>query len=84
MTLDIFLSTSHSDTSYQVLKSIGLTVQKTFRIYFQAGDCGGQTGFPIRTNLAFFLVQQVTQILPTMFRVNWPFGSGEVKNRFIK
>ena len=57
---------------------------KKFKIYFQAGDCGGQIGFPIRTNLAFF-DQQVTQILSTMFRVNWPFGSGEeVKNRFIK
>ena len=28
---------------------------------------------------------QVTQMLPTKFRVNWPFGSGEeVKNRFSR
>ena len=28
---------------------------------------------------------QVTQLLPTNFRVNWPFGSGEeVKNRFSR
>ena len=23
-------------------------------------------------------------MLPTKFRVNWPFGSGEVKNRFLR
>ena len=27
---------------------------------------------------------QVTQMLPTKFRVNWPFGSGEGKNRFSR
>ena len=28
---------------------------------------------------------QVTQMTPTKFRVNWPFGSGEeVKNRFSR
>ena len=28
---------------------------------------------------------QVTQMLPTKFRVNWPFGSGEeAKNRFSR
>ena len=42
----------------------------------QAGNCGGHFGFPIRTNLPF-LDQQFTQILPTKFQVNWPFGSGE-------
>ena len=34
--------------------------------------------------LAIFYLQ-VTQMLPTKFRVNWPFGSGEeVKNRFSR
>ena len=50
----------------------------------QAGNCGGHFGFPIRTNLPFF-DQQFTQILPTMFQVNWPFSSGgEAKNRLSR
>ena len=27
---------------------------------------------------------QVILMVPTKFRVNWPFGSGEAKNRFSK
>ena len=27
---------------------------------------------------------QVTQMLPTKFRINWPFGSGEAKNTFSR
>ena len=57
---------------------------KKFKIDFQACDSGRHTGFPIRTNLAIFDLQ-VTQILPTMFRINWPLGPGEeVKNRFLR
>ena len=60
-----------------------LTVQTKFQIDFQAGDYGGHTGFPIRINLIIFNLQ-VTKILPTMFQVNWPFGSEEVQNRFLR
>ena len=39
-------------------------------------------GWPIGTNLAIF-DQQVTLMLPTKFKVSWPFSSGEeAKNRF--
>ena len=41
---------------------------------------GGHLAFPVG---AIFDLQ-VTPMLPTKFRVNWPFGSGEVKNRFSK
>ena len=35
--------------------------------------------------LYFFFNLQVTPMLPTKFRVNWPFGSGEeAKNRFSR
>ena len=45
---------------------------------------GSQLGFTIGTILAIFDLR-VTQMLPTMFRVNWPFSSGEeAKNRFSK
>ena len=64
------------------LESIGLSVQEEKRkIYFQDG---GHLGFPIGTILAIFDLQ-VTQMLPTKFGVNWPFGSGEeAKNRFSR
>ena len=45
---------------------------------------GSHLGFPIRMILAIFDLQ-VTQMLPTKFRVNWLFGSGEeVKNRVTR
>ena len=40
---------------------------------------GGQFGFPIGTILATFDLQ-ATIILPIKFRVNQPFGSGEIQN----
>ena len=43
---------------------------------FQDGRHGGHFGFTIGTILAIFDLQ-VTSMLPTKFRVNWPFGSGE-------
>ena len=45
---------------------------------------GGQLGFTISTILAIFDLR-VTLMLPTKFRVNWPFGSKEeAKNRFSR
>ena len=55
------------------MELIGLSVQKKFKINFQHG---GHTGFPLKTNVTILDVQ-VTQMLPTKFRVNWPFGLGE-------
>ena len=54
-------------------KSIGLLVQeKKFNMDFQDGS---HLRFPIRIILVTFDLQ-VTLILPTKFRVNWPFDSG--------
>ena len=50
-------------------------------MYFQDR---GHLGFLIGTILAIFDLQ-VAPMLPTKFRVKWPFGSGEeVKNRFSR
>ena len=66
------------------VESIGLSLLQKFKINFQDDDCSGHTGFPMKTNIAFFNLQ-VTQILPTKFLVNWPFGSGEeVQDRFLR
>ena len=52
-------------------ESIALSVQeKKHKIDFQDG---GHLGFPIQMILAIFDLQ-VTQILPTKFRVIWPKG----------
>ena len=61
-------------------ESIALLVQKKkFKINFQNGR---HLGFPIQTIWAIFDLQ-VTLMLSTKFRVNWPFSSGEeAKNRF--
>ena len=65
-------------------QSIGLSVQeKKFKIYFEDDGCGSQPGFPVDTISASFDLQ-VTLILPTKFRINWHFGSGEVQNRFLR
>ena len=62
-------------------RSIGLSVQKKFKIDLQDG---GHIRFPIGTNLAIFDLQ-VSQILPIKFPVNWPFCSGEeVQYRFLR
>ena len=58
-------------------QSIGLSVQeKKRKIDFQDGLLDGHLGFPIGTILVIFYLQ-VTPTLPTKFRVNWPFASGE-------
>ena len=44
---------------------------------FQDGGIGGHLGFPIETILAIFDLQ-VTPMLPTKYRVNWPRGVGGV------
>ena len=41
---------------------------------FQDGGCGGHLEFLIRTFFAIFDLQ-IAPILPTKFRVNWPFSS---------
>ena len=54
--------------------------EKKRKIDFQDGYHGGHLGFLIGTILAIFALQ-VTLMLPTKFKVNKPFGSGEeVKN----
>ena len=69
----------HYDDIYTLILSIlifqssGLSVQKKFKIDFQDG---GRLRFLIKTNLAIFDLQ-VTQILPTKFRVNCPFVQEE-------
>ena len=67
------------------LESSGLSVQeKKRKIDFQDGRHGGHLGFPIGTILAIFDLQ-VTLMLPSKFRVKWPFSSGEeAKNRFSR
>ena len=60
------------------LESNGLSVQeKKRKIDFQDGGNGGHLGFPIGTILAVFDLQ-VTLMLPTKYRVNWPGGVGGV------
>ena len=59
------------------LESSGLSVQeKKQKIDFQDGGHGGHLGFPIGMILAIFDLQ-VTQVLPSEFGVNWPYGSGK-------
>ena len=58
-------------------KSIALSVQeKKFKTDFQDGRYSRNLGFPIATIWAIFYLQ-VTPMLPTKFRVNWPFISEE-------
>ena len=65
------------------LESIGLSIQeKKQKIDFQDGCHGGHLGFLIGMILAIFDLQ-VTQMLPSKFGGNWPFGS-EAKNRFSR
>ena len=42
---------------------------------FQDGRHGGHLGFLIDTILAIFNLQ-VTLMLPTKYRINWPMGVG--------
>ena len=69
------------------LGSFGFSVQeKNRKMDFQDGHLGhgGHLGFAIGAISTIFNLQVIT-ILPTKFRVNWPFGSGkEVQNRFLR
>ena len=47
--------------------------RRSEKIDFQDGGHGGHLGFPIGTILAIFDLQ-VTLMLPTKYRVNWPRG----------
>ena len=49
-----------------------LVQEKKRRKEFQDGRHGGDFGFAIETILAIFDLQ-VIPMLPTKFRVNWPF-----------
>ena len=79
--LFIFWSTSHSDASYRG------SCQLAFRFREVKNRFSRWPWRPSlisdRNNLSFFDLQ-VTPKLPTEGRVNWPFGSGEVKNRFSR
>ena len=58
--------------------------EKKRKIDFQDGCHGGHLGLPIGMILAIFDLQ-ATQMLPSKFGVNWPYGSGkEAKNRFSR
>ena len=60
------------------LESIDLSAQeKKRKIDFQDGGHGDHLEFPIGTILAVFDLQ-VTLMLPTKYRVNWPRGVGGV------
>ena len=76
-----FWSTSHLPS----FESIGPSVQdKKRKIKFQNGCHGGHLGFLIGVILAIFDLQ-VIPMLPTKFKVNKPFSSGEeAKNRFSR
>ena len=58
--------------------------ERKFKIDFQDGSNSGHLGFPIGTILAIFDLQ-VSLILPTKFKANWPFSLGvDFRNRFSR
>ena len=64
--------------------SVGLSFQeKKRKLDFQGGGHGGHLEFQIGMILAIFALQD-TPIHLTKFKVNWPFISGEVKNRLSR
>ena len=78
-----FWSTSHPNASQQVWSRLAFRFRKrSKKIEFQDGCHGGHLGFLIGMILAIFDLQ-VTQMLPSKFGGNWPFGS-EAKNRFSR
>ena len=81
-TIYLFLIYKSPQCFVPSFKSISLSIQKKKRkIDFQDGGQGGHLGFPIGTILNIFYLQ-VTLMLHTKFKVNWPFGLGdEPKNR---
>ena len=71
-----FLSISHPNASWRVWGQLAFNQEKQ-KIDFQDGGHGGHLVFPIGTILAIF-DRQVTPMLPTKYRVNWPRGVGGV------
>ena len=71
-------------TKFPVKLAFGFT-RRSKKVDFQDGHHhSGHLGFPIGMILANFDLQ-VTRTLPTEFRINWPFSSGEkAKNKFSK
>ena len=69
-----FLSTVHPQCFLTSFESTGFPVQEKRKIDFQDG---GHLGFLIGKILAIFYLQ-VTLMLPTKYRVNWPRGVGGV------
>ena len=72
-------------TNFRVKWPFSFSVQeKKRKIHFKDGCHSGHLGCLIGMNLSIFDLQ-VTLMLPTFFKANKPFGSGEeVKNRFSK
>ena len=80
-----FWSTSYPDASHLVSGQLTFGfLQKKRKIDFQDGHHDGHLGFTIGMILAIFDLQ-VIPMLPSKFRVNWPFGTGEeAKNRLSR
>ena len=80
-----FWSTSHPDASYQVSSWLAfLFRRRSEKKIFNMATMVPILDFRSGTILANFDLQ-VTQMLPTKFQVNWPFGSGEeAKKRFSR
>ena len=66
-----FLSTNCPYISYQVLSHLAFQFSRS-----QDGGHGDLFGLPIEKILMIFYLQ-VALTLPTMFQVNWHFGSGD-------
>ena len=65
--------------SSQLASRLGEEVPNTF----QDGDCDGHVGYSMGIILAIFELH-ITPLRPITFPGNWPFGSGEVQNRFSR
>ena len=77
-----FLSASHPDTSYQVSSQLAFRFRKRKSKYiFITAAIGAILDFRSERFYLFFLSASHPDIF-IKFRVNWPFGSGEVENRF--
>ena len=84
MILAIFISTSHPHASYQFSNQLALWFRKSEKKKeFQDGRHDSHFGFPIQT-IYLSLDLQVTRMLPTKFRLKWPFSfSVQEKKRKI-
>ena len=79
--LAIFISTSHPNPSYQFSNQLALWFRKICEK--KSFKMAAMTAILDFRSKQFKL--QVTQMLPTKFRIKWPFSSGEeAKNRFTR